>query len=192
MGGICPFCRTTNPSSVGSKLALTQKRADAKDPVAIGFIAFGYYARDHGLPQDVPRAVKLWTEAADLGDLDAHYRLGYLYHCTSGEQTEEDKEKGLRHLQHAAIQGHPHSRCALGVHECISGNYTLAVQHCMISAKVGDVNSLDVIKDMFMKGHATKAQYAEALKGYRDASEETKSPQREVAKAFYSTFKYLG
>ena len=37
-------------------------------------------------------------------------------------------------------------------------------------------------KVMFMKGHATKAQYAEALKGYQDAVEEMKSPQREEAK----------
>ena len=34
----------------------------------------------------------------------------------------------------------------------------------------------------FKKGQATKAQYAEALLGYRDAVEEMKSPQREEAK----------
>ena len=34
-----------------------------------------------------------------------------------------------------------------------------------------------------MKGYATKAQYAEALKGYQNALEETKSPQREEVKA---------
>ncbi|EJK56840.1 hypothetical protein THAOC_23189, partial [Thalassiosira oceanica] len=33
-----------------------------------------------------------------------------------------------------------------------------------------------------MEGQATKAQYAEALLGYRDAVEEMKSPQREEAK----------
>ena len=53
----------------------------------------------------------------------------------------------------------------------------------MISTKMGYEESLTKIKDMFMKGHATKAQYAEALRGYQDAVEETKSPQREEVKA---------
>ena len=56
----------------------------------------------------------------------------------------------------------------------------------MISAKMGDQDSLNKIKDMFTKGLATKAQYAEALKGYQNASEETKSPQREEAKVIFN------
>ncbi|EJK52091.1 hypothetical protein THAOC_28676 [Thalassiosira oceanica] len=67
------------------------------------------------------------------------------------------------------------------VEECDNGNYKLAVQHWMISAKMGDEDSLNEIKDMFKEGHATKAQYATALLGYRDATEEMKSPQREEA-----------
>ena len=39
-----------------------------------------------------------------------------------------------------------------------------------------------MIKYMFMGGHATKAQYAKALKGYGDVTEEMKSPQRDEAK----------
>ena len=56
----------------------------------------------------------------------------------------------------------------------------------MISAKMGDQGTLNAIKDMFMKGHATKVQYAEALMGYQKALEEAKSPQREEAKAFFN------
>ena len=37
-----------------------------------------------------------------------------------------------------------------------------------------------------MEGHATKVQYAEALRGYQTALEETKSPQRELAKAVFN------
>ena len=60
--------------------------------------------------------------------------------------------------------------------------YDLAVQHLMISAKMGYELSLNRIKGMFKRGHATKAQYAQAMIGYRDAVEEMKSPQREEAK----------
>ncbi|EJK76318.1 hypothetical protein THAOC_01925 [Thalassiosira oceanica] len=74
-------------------------------------------------------------------------------------------------------------RHVLGLHEYGKRNHELAVRHWMISAKMGYEVSLNKIKDMFMKGHATKAQYAEALRGYQTALEETKSPQREEAVA---------
>ena len=81
------------------------------------------------------------------------------------------------------MKGHVLSRNNLGVVEnIINKNCELAVRHWMISVKMGDEKSLDDIKDMFMKGHATKAQYAEALRGYQDAIEKMKSPQREEAK----------
>ena len=80
------------------------------------------------------------------------------------------------------MKGHAESRYSLGVVEYESGNHQLAAQHLMISAKMGYEKSLKGIKAMFMKGHATKSQYAEALLGYRDAVEEMKSPQREEAK----------
>ena len=47
---------------------------------------------------------------------------------------------------------------------------------------MGYEKSLNWIKKVFKEGHATKAQYAEALLGYRDAVEEVKSPHREEAK----------
>mmetsp|Transcript_15504 Transcript_15504/g.34819 ORF Transcript_15504/g.34819 Transcript_15504/m.34819 type:complete len:138 (-) Transcript_15504:76-489(-) len=104
----------------------------------------------------------------------------------NGKGVEQDETRGIRHLQHAAIQGNPVSRLILGAHERDDGNHRLAVQHWMISAKMGDEDSLNRIKGMFMEGLATKAQYAEALKGYQTALEEAKSPQREVAKAFFN------
>ena len=48
---------------------------------------------------------------------------------------------------------------------------------------MGYDKSLDIIKQLYMDGDATKSQYAEALKGHGDAVEEMKSPQREEAKA---------
>jgi len=61
----------------------------------------------------------------------------------------------------------------------------------MISAKMGENNSLEMIKNILMGGmatkeqqYATKEQYAEALKGYQDAVEETKSRDRDEANAY--------
>ena len=52
----------------------------------------------------------------------------------------------------------------------------------------GYEGSQDAIQDMFRDGLATKeAQYAEALRGYQNAPAETWSPQREWAKAVFSS-----
>ena len=184
MGNVCAFCRTPTPGSGAATLAQVRKRVDAKDPSAIDYLAHAYYDGDYGLQQDIPRSIELWTEAANLGDSNAHLKLGNIYYV--GVSVKQDKRRGIRHWQHAAIHGHPGSRHALGFYEGLNENHELAVQHYMISAKMGDQGTLNAIKDMFMKGHATKVQYAEALMGYQKALEEAKSPQREEAKAFFN------
>ena len=64
------------------------------------------------------------------------------------------------------------------------GNYDRAVRHMLISAKMGDNVSVETFKKMFTQGNATKEQYAQALKGYQDAIEEMKSPQRDFVEHF--------
>ena len=159
---------------------MVQKRVDKGDAAAIKDLGQMYYYGELGLTKDLPRAIELWTAAAELGSLDAHCELGMLYY--NGNGVEVDKPRGLHHYQQAAIKGDVPSRHNLGAVEFNAGNYDLAVQHWMISAKMGHEGSLNNVKNMFNKGHATKAQYAEALFGYRDAVEETKSPLREEAK----------
>ena len=77
------------------------------------------------------------------------------------------------------MQGDADSRHSLGTMEFDNKKYDRAVRHFLISAKMGHKESLDEIKEMFAKGHATKAQYAEGLKGFQEAMEEMKSPDRD-------------
>ena len=177
----CPFCRTPLPEDDASRLAMVQKRVDKGDAAAIKFLGDKYYHGELGLTKDVPRGIELYTKGAELGSSDAHYALGFVYY-TGNYGVEEDKQRGIHHWQQSAMKGHAQSRHHLGVTEYKEGNYDLAVQHWMISAKMGFGFSMNRIKEMFKKGHATKAQYAGALRGYRDAAEEMKSPQREEAK----------
>ncbi|EJK56409.1 hypothetical protein THAOC_23704 [Thalassiosira oceanica] len=147
---------------------------------AITYLGSNYFYGELGLTKDVPRAIELWTEAAESGSSVAHCRLGLVYY--SGGGVEEDKPRGTHHWQQAAMKGDVLSRHNLGHAEYKNGNHQIAVQHWMISTKMGYEKSLHSIKNMFKLGHATKAQYAEALLGYQDAVEEMKSPQREEAK----------
>ncbi|EJK61742.1 hypothetical protein THAOC_17716, partial [Thalassiosira oceanica] len=170
----CPFCRTPIVDDEASKLAMIQKRVSKGDAAAIYLLGQKYCCGGLGLAKDVPRAIELWTEAAELGSVEAHYNLGAAYYIG-------DKPRGIRHWQEAAMNGHVESRHCLGIVECKKGNCELAVQHWMISAKMGCEESLIAIKKRFMRGETTKAQYAEALRGYGDAVEEMNSHQREQA-----------
>ena len=176
----CPFCRTPLPADDASELAMVQKRADKGDAEAIKGLGDDCCNGNLGLAKDVPRAIELWTEAVELGSLDALNELGNAYY--NGNGVEEDKPRGIHYWQQAAMKGDVLSRHGLGIVEFNNKKYELAVQHWMISTKMGDEDSLNDIKEMFMKCHATKAQVAEALRGYGDAVQEMKSPQREEAK----------
>ena len=176
----CPFCRTSIPRDDASTLAMIQNRVDKGDASAINHLGGKYFYGGLGLAKNVTRAIELWTEAAELGSIDAHSHLGNRYYLGTG--VKEDKPRGIHHWQQAAMKGDAESRHNLGAFEFGEENYELAVQHWMISAKMGCEESLNFIKGMFIKGHATKAQYAEALRGYQHAVEEMKSPQREEVK----------
>ncbi|EJK54765.1 hypothetical protein THAOC_25580, partial [Thalassiosira oceanica] len=126
------------------------------------------------------RAVELWTEAANLGSADAYCRLGVAY--SYGNGVEQDVERGVSFYEKAAMLGNSTARHNLGYYECDRGRYDRGVRHLLISAKMGVEKSLENIKKLFKGGHATKSQYGEALKGYQDAIEEMKSPDREEAK----------
>ena len=179
----CPFCRMPHPDDDASALAMIQKRVDKGDAEAIKHLGDKYYFGGLGLTKDFPRAVELWKEAAELGSVDAHYSLGDAYY--NGDGVEVDKARSIRFCQEAAMKGHVESRNNLGLLEIHEGNCELAVLHWVISANMGYEKSLHNIKETFLQGLTTKAWYAEALKGYGDAVEEMKSPQREEAKRFY-------
>ena len=60
------------------------------------------------------------------------------------------------------------------------------MRHYLVSAKMGYAFSVESIKKMFMRGAATKEQYAQALKGYQAAVEEMKSLDRDEARGMRS------
>ena len=90
-------------------------------------------------------------------------------------------EKAIRHYEAAAMCGYVLSRYNIGLVEKVAGNYDLALQHWMISAMLGHEKSLNRVKRFFIKGLATKADYAGALRGYQSAVEEMSSPDRDEA-----------
>ena len=176
----CPFCRTPAPEEDSKVIAMIQKRADAGDPVAIWHLGTQYEYGDYGLEKDVTRAVELYERAAELGVKEAHHNLGVLYH--EGKKVAKDTDKAINHYEAAAICGDVSSRFNLGQMECEAGNCDIALQHFLISAKLGHEKSLNAVKLFFKNGFATKADYAGALREYQGAIEKMSSPDRDEAK----------
>ena len=176
----CLFCRTPCADNDADRLAMVRKRVEKKDPVAIYYLGEKYFHGELGLQKDMRKGVQIWEEAADLGSIDALFDLGNAYRCGNGVQ--EDKAKAVEFFTKVAMQGHVHARHNLGCYETEIGNFDRAARHFLISAKMGDEHSLEMIKEVFMAGFATREQYAEALKGCQDAVEETKSQDRDEAK----------
>jgi len=66
--------------------------------------------------------------------------------------------------------------------ETRAGKIDRALRHYMIAAEDGCSDSLDVIQDLYSKGHARKEYYTKALQ-YQEYLSEIKSRQREEAAA---------
>jgi TPR repeat protein len=123
------------------------------------------------------------TKAAELGDADAHYNLSCSY--SDGEGVEKDMKRQFYHLEEAAIGGHPKARHNLGCVAAKNGDVERARKHFIIAAKLGHHDSLKAVKLLYANGHASKEDYAGALRTYQAATEEAKSAEREVVEAFY-------
>ena len=175
----CPFCRTPTPKTSSQGLAMIQKRVNVGDPLAICTLATKCRLGELGLEKDVTRAVELYERAAELGVKYAQLNLGRVYEQGTG--VVKDTAKAIQHDEAAAIRGHVKARFNLGCEEYNAGNYDLALRHFLIAAQLGLADSLNIVKEMFMHGLATKADYAEALRGYQSAAEEMRSPDRDEA-----------
>ena len=177
----CPFCRA--PRHGGKRadgLAMVQARVEKKDPEAIYILGKAYFHGDHGLQRDTRKAVELFTEAVELGSISALFSLGNAYR--QGKGVEQDKAKAMQLYEEAAMQGHAGCRYNLGNLEVGKGNHDRAARHLLIPAKMGHMESVEKMKELFTAGVATKEQYAEALKGYQDAVEEMQSHDRDEVK----------
>ncbi len=171
----CAFCRHPIPSDADEHTKILLNRAEANDTFAN--YAMGLSCNNSG---DYKAAFEYWTKAADSGDANAHHCLSDFYRIGLGG-VEKNKKKEIYHLEEAAIAGAPKARNILGSIEEKNGRMDRAVKHWIIAAKLGDVNTLNLLKLCYEEGVVSKDAFATALRGYQAVVEATKSPQREIA-----------
>ena len=184
----CAFCRTLAPKSDEEGNEREKKRMEKGDPIAM--YNLGCYHRDglYGFPQDYTKALELYHRATEFGYAKAYCKIGIAYY--NGEGVEVDKKKARHYYELAAMGGNVQSRHNLGIFEREEGNMNRALKHYMISARGGYSKSVDVIKEMYTKGFATKEDYTTALRSYQTYLGEIKSRQRDEAAAFNDRFRY--
>jgi len=179
----CPFCRTPAPTTK-EMIKRTMKRVEVNDSIAM--YELGRYYRDglYGMSQDYNKAFELFHRATELGHSDAYVCIGYAYY--EGEGVERDEKKANHYFELGAIGGCVAARHILGINEKYEGNMDRALKHYMIAVGCGLSDSLDIIKQFYSDGHATKADYTKALQLYQAYLGEIKSDQRNKAAAFDS------
>lgn len=182
----CAFCREPAPKSQEDMDSRNTKRVEANDCSAIA--EMGKSRRDAG---DYEGAVKYFTKAAELGDVNAHHELAVIYdtgviYGNRGGGIRKDHKKFMYHLEEACIGGHVMARCDLGGVEQMKGNRERSAKHNIIAAKQGDPPALNVVKMYFTNGDVSKEDYDSTLREHQAALDATKSAQRERAYAYFA------
>ena len=184
---LCPFCRFPAPLEEGL-LEMCKKRVELDDPQAIYSLGVWYGSGMHGLSQDFTNSLRLWHRAGELGSADAYHNLGLAYMI--GRDVERDSKKAMHYWELAAMGGDAMTRYNLGTIEQNKGNVDRAVKHYMISIRGGYIQSLETIKELFMKGYATKKDYSDALQARQAYLDEIRSDQRDKAAAVHEMYTY--
>jgi tetratricopeptide (TPR) repeat protein len=173
----CAFCREPLPKTNEEAHKNMVKRVKANDPEAITYVA-----KKRNSEGNYEVAFQYYTKAAELGDMDAHFRLSRLYY--HGQGVEKNEKKEIYHMEEAAIGGHPWARYNLGCYEGRNGRIDRMVKHYIIAAKLGHDGALEVVKKNFLSGFVSKEDYEAALRGHQAAVDATKSKQRDAADAY--------
>jgi len=175
---ICSFCRSPVPTSEEGTVERYKKRVEAGDPVAMCNQGNWYFYGELGFPQDNAKAFELWHKAGKLGYASAFCCIGIAY-----SREWKDKKKATHYWELAAMGGNAMARHCLGNSELLAGTVNRALKNYMIAVRDGCPNSLEMIKQMYSRGHATKDDYMKALQSYQTYLGEIKSDQRDKAAA---------
>ena len=158
------------------------ERVEANDPAELSLMGTERYNEG-----DYDAAVEYWKKAAELGDMEAHYRLGRKY-FEGGHGVEKDAEKAVYHWEKAAIGGHPLARvylAAFGHHGKYGGvEVERVAEHLIIAANLGCDEAMKGVWALYSKGGVTKEDLEATLRTHQAAIDATKSSQRDAATKF--------
>ena len=188
----CACCKALPPMSMEEVVEKLKKLAEANDADAIFQLGMCYDRGDIGFPQDNIKALELLRKAAKLECAKAYTYIGIAYR--DGKGVEVDEEKEAFHYICGGYINHEDSDVNalynLAKVNLDLGDLDRAVFFYMSASKGGKNEALDVIRELYSGGYATKGQYMLALKFYQEYLDEIKSDQRDKAAALSDVFRY--
>jgi len=185
----CPFCRRPPVNTDEEEVERFEKLMDTGDAFAIHYAGCFYKNGKRGLPQDYKKALELFHRAAQLGHAESYCYIAFAHN--NGEGVEVDTKKAEHYLELAAMKGSAQARWNLGNIEYYkAGNMDRALKHYMIAVRNGISQSLEKVKQLYSNGHATKDDYAKALRLYQEYLGDIKSRQRDAAAAVDDDYRY--
>ena len=180
----CPFCRVPMSESDEELIERYTKRVEMDDVEAIYCLGC-FYNGELNFPQDRARALEFWHRAGELGNASAYYNIGNAYYLGNG--VERDVKKAKHYWELAALGGHVGARGNLGIiEEYVDNDMNQALKHHMIAVGRGNDKSLKQIREFYVNGHATKDDYAKALRAHQKYIDGIKSAERDEAAAYNS------
>ena len=180
---ICPFCRTPPCKSDKEEIRLLKKLLDTGNGGAYKQLADYYHRGVSGLSQDYRKSNELYLKGGELGCANSYFNLGTSYF--SGHGVEVDKKMAIHYYELAAMGGDMQARHNLGCIEGRARNNDRAKKHWILAARAGMKESLDAIKEGFIRGFLTKDEYASTLRAYYDRQKEMKSDARDKASVVF-------
>ncbi|MDE5560699.1 MAG: sel1 repeat family protein [Bacteroidaceae bacterium] len=117
-----------------------------------------------------------YKEAAERGEADAQYHLGFSYYLGTN-LVNQNYDEAVKWLQRAAEQGHI---AAMGVLGCcyedgfgVNQDYSEAVKYYQKAAEQGDCDSQRNLGECYHFGHGVSQNYDKAMEWHRKAAEQS-------------------
>lgn len=160
-----------NTSQVDNKLEIIFMPAKhwEESPVFLDGLFWG-----DGPPEDEKEWAKYYRVAAQKGDADAQFKLGWIY--DTGHYVPEDNIEAVRWYRTAAEHGHSFASFNLGVKysigEGVPLNYKEAAKWYRIAAEQRSATAQYNLGWMYTTGEGVPQDYKEAVKWYRLAAEQ--------------------
>jgi len=122
--------------------------------------------RPVGDMRDYKGAIKRHTKAAELGDAEAQYTLGYMY--TKGQGVDQNYKEAIKWFTKAAEQGYAKAQFALALRyykgQGVDQNYKEAVKWLTKAAEQGYAEAQYNLASMYYNGQGVTEDYIEAYK----------------------------
>ena len=174
----CAFCRAPDVTSDEEAKIRMMIRAEKNDAGAIAELASQFEAGAHGMPLDKTKSFEFRTRAANLGDEDSCFAIGFSYYTGSG--VVRDKAKGWTYLERAAKKGHIFAGLVLGHIEISCGNHRTAMRHWRVAAACGGKVAAEELVTCYELGYIRHGDLAESLQARDNAFNDHKSEARDA------------